>query len=142
MSCEWSFCRKETPHSRDVHLSASTRNYFGMRKLLIWITHSVHQIPGKAINDSVPWFLYLQHKVLCGTPLRRRYFQTMMQRCQMLLLTMSHEKWMVGCTFCILLQGKCSTEILPSAKRKLSHWRILIEVLKSTSVDFSKTSNL
>lgn len=65
-----------------------------------------------------------------------------MQHCQMLLLIMSHEKWMVGCTFCILLQGKCSTEILLTAKRKLSHWRILIEVLKSTSVDFPKTSNL
>lgn len=142
MPYEWSFCRKETPQPRDDHLSSSTKNDFGMRKLLIWITHSVHQMLGKAINGSEPWFLYLQHKVLWGTPWRRRYFQTMMQHWQMLLLIKSHEKWMVGCTFCILLQGKCSAEILLSAKRILSHSRILTEVLKSTSVDFPKTSNL
>lgn len=64
-----------------------------------------------------------------------------MQHFQMLLLIRSLKKWMVGCTFCILLQGKCSTEILLVAKRKLSEWRKPIKVLKATSVDFLKTSD-
>jgi len=65
----------------------------------------------------------------------------MMQHCQMLLLIRSHKKWMVGCTFCILLQGKCSTEVLLIAKRKLSQRRKPIKVLKDTSVGFPKTYN-
>lgn len=142
MSYRWYLYRKETSYLVHVHLSLLTRKKFGISKLLIWIT----QFTGKKFQGSQIMALYLGFFTWNTKSFEVLYWEgdifrlSMMQHCQMLLMIGSHKKWMVGCTYCILLQGECSTEIFLIATTKLSQWKKPIKVLKATSADFLKTS--